>query len=171
MLRTEDFNDDTKDAGEIGAGHTVTAFYEVVPAGQTVDIPAIDPLKYQPAPSPVPAESTGPPAHFNGVTPIAADAELLTLKMRYKTPDGATSRKLEWPVVDAGQAFGAASDDFQFAASVAGFGMLLRDSQFKGNLTYSAVLEMAQSEMGRDEHGHRAEFLVMVRRAKSLRGE
>jgi Ca-activated chloride channel family protein len=91
--------------------------------------------------------------------------------MRYKEPEGDASRKLEWPVVDGGQAFGAASEDFQFASAVAGFGLVLRDSQFKGNLTPAAVLEIAQGAVGRDEHGYRTEFLELVRRAKSLRGD
>jgi Ca-activated chloride channel family protein len=161
LLRTEDFNDDTKDAGEIGAGHTVTALYEIVPAGKPVDVAPVDELKYQPAP-----ESTSTSAEETDVS-----RELLTLKMRYKEPEGDASRKLEWPVVDGGQAFGAASQDFQFAAAVAGFGLVLRDSQFKGNLTPAAVLEIAQGAVGRDEHGYRTEFLELVHRAKSLRGD
>jgi secreted protein with Ig-like and vWFA domain len=157
MLRTEDFNDDKKDAGEIGAGHTVTALYEVVPAGMNVDVAPVDDLKYQ-KPS---AEAS---ANEN-------KNELLTLKMRYKEPEGDTSAKLEWPVTDDGKAFSAASADCQFAAAVAGFGMLLRDSQYKGNLTHAAVIEMAQSAIGKDEHGYRTEFLDLVRKAKQLRGK
>jgi Ca-activated chloride channel family protein len=157
-LRTEDFNDDKKDAGEIGAGHTVTALYEVVPAGKPVDVTSVDDLKYQ-----------------KPATEIADDTnigdELLTLKMRYKAPEGDTSKKLEWPVTDDGKAFSAASEDCQFAAAVAGFGMLLRDSQYKGNLKYAAVAELAQSALGEDEHGYRSEFLDMVRKAKSIKGE
>ena len=91
--------------------------------------------------------------------------------MRYKAPEGDTSKKLEWPVSDDDKAFRAASADCQFAAAVAGFGLLLRDSQYKGNLTYAAVLELAQAAVGEDEHGYRSEFLDMVRRAKSLLGE
>jgi Ca-activated chloride channel family protein len=182
MLRTEDFNDDTKDAGEIGAGHTVTALYEVVPAGKPVDVAPVDALKYQPAQPKTTASTDGVSAVAAGANPsnknggsVAESAdisrELLTLKMRYKDPEGDVSRKLEWPVMDEGQAFGAASDDFQFASAVAGLGMLLRDSQFKGNLTSAAVLELAQSATGRDEKGYRAEFLELIRRVKSLRGE
>jgi Ca-activated chloride channel family protein len=91
--------------------------------------------------------------------------------MRYKQPEGDTSRKLEWAVTDYGKAFGEASTDYQFAAAVAGFGLLLRDSQYKGNLTHAAVLELAQAGLGVDDHGYRAEFIEIVRRAKSLRGE
>jgi Ca-activated chloride channel family protein len=158
MLRTEDFNDDKKDAGEIGAGHTVTALYEVVPAGKPVEVAPVDDLKYQ-----QPATEIGDDAEIGG--------ELLTLKMRYKTPEGDTSKKLEWPVTDDGKAFSAASEDCQFASAVAGFGMLLRNSQHKGNLTYAAALELAQSALGEDEHGYRSEFLDMLRKAKSLKGE
>jgi Domain of unknown function (DUF3520) len=181
MLRTEDFNDDTKDAGEIGAGHTVTALYEIVPAGKPVDLPPVDDLKYQQpvggtimsvedGTQPESAEATD-----KSVRPTSDEAdvsgELLTLKMRYKQPEGDTSRKLEWAVTDDGKAFGKASTDYQFAAAVAGFGLLLRDSQHKGNLTYAAILELAQAGLGSDEHGYRAELVEMVRRAKSLRGE
>jgi Ca-activated chloride channel homolog len=165
MLRTEDFNDDKKDAGEIGAGHTVTALYEIIPAGKKVGIGPVDDLKYQQRATDV--------AGSDDEKPKSADfsKELLTLKMRYKAPDGDTSKKLEWPITDTGKAFGEASDDFQFATAVAGFGLLLRDSQFKGNLTFAADLELAQAGLGPDEHGYRAEFLDMVRKAKQLKGE
>ncbi|HEY3394301.1 MAG TPA: von Willebrand factor type A domain-containing protein, partial [Lacipirellulaceae bacterium] len=181
MLRTEDFNDDTKDAGEIGAGHTVTALYEIVPAGKSVDVPPVDDLKYQqPVGRTIMSVEGGARADANGETdkivrptPEASDVrgELLTLKMRYKQPEGDTSRKLDWAVTDDGKAFGQASTDFQFAAAVAGFGLLLRESQHKGNLTYAAALELAQAGLGVDEQGYRAEFVEMIRRAKTLRGE
>jgi secreted protein with Ig-like and vWFA domain len=157
MLAAEDFNDDKKDAGEIGSGHTVTALYEIVPAGGKVDTPAVDPLKYQAAAQP-PADKP-------------AGNELLTVKLRYKEPDGDTSKRLEFPVVDAGAAFGKASPDFQFAAAVASLGMLLRGSEYKGTATYDAVLEIATAAKGDDPHGYRAELLEMVRRAKTLAGQ
>jgi Ca-activated chloride channel family protein len=91
--------------------------------------------------------------------------------MRYKAPDGDISKKLEWPVTDEGKAFSAASPDCQFAAAVAGFGLLLRDSQYKGNLSYGAVAELAQAAIGEDKGGYRKEFVEMVERAKSLRHE
>ena len=168
MLRTEDFNDDKKDAGEIGAGHTVTALYEIVPAGKPVDLPPVDELKYQ---RPVAAAAEQSQQHAEeGGAEIAL--QLLTLKMKYKRPDADTSEDtLQWPVTDDGRAFSAASADFQFASAVAGFGMLLRGSEHKGNLTYSAALELAQGGLGSDEKGYRAEFLDMIRRAKQLRGE
>ena len=180
LLRTEDFNDDTKDAGEIGAGHTVTALYEVVPAGKPVDVPPVDDLKYQQPVGRTIMSVDDDPSQDEEVTdrsvrPTADGAdvsgELLTLKMRYKQPDGDTSRKLDWAVTDDGKAFGQASTEYQFAAAVAGFGLLLRDSQHKGNLTYAAVLELAQASLGSDEQGYRAELVEMIRRAKTLRGE
>jgi Ca-activated chloride channel family protein len=162
MLRTEDFNDDKKDAGEIGAGHAVTALYEIVPADKKVDVAAVDELKYQ-----KPAAS----ADAAKKAPENASNELLTLKMRYKAPDGDTSKKLEWAITDDGKAFSAASGDMQFASAVAGFGMMLRNSQYKGNLTYAATLELAQGGIGEDPHGYRKEFVEMVRTAKELRHE
>jgi len=157
MLAAEDFNDDKKDAGEIGAGHTVTALYEVVPAGKEVEVPSVDPLKYQSAAEPKGDESTRD--------------ELLTLKLRYKQPDADHSQLLEFPLVDGGKSFSAAGTDVQFAAAVASFGMLLRDSPHRGDATYGAVLEIAESAVGADPHGYRAEFLQMVRRAKALAGQ
>jgi Ca-activated chloride channel family protein len=171
MLKTEDFNNDKKDAGEIGAGHTVTALYEIVPAGMKSEATSVDDLKYQ---QPV-GRTTRPSANPQDgrvVHPTSDQSnELLTLKMRYKAPDGDTSKKLEWPVTDAGKSFSAASADLKFATSVAGFGLLLRDSHYKGNLTYAAVEEIAQNSLGEDPHGYRKEFLDMVRKAKELRRE
>ncbi|MGI9428428.1 MAG: YfbK domain-containing protein, partial [Bythopirellula sp.] len=162
MLKTQDFNDDKKDAGEIGAGHTVTAIYELVPAGKTIDTPAVDPLKYQRPTRPLQNQTTS-----------AADTadELLTLKIRYKQPDGDKSTKLEFPITDNGQAFAAATDDFKFAAAVASFGMQLRNSEHQGHTSYSAVEEIAQDGAGADQRGYRAEFLQLVRQAKALAGE
>ncbi len=154
MLAAEDFNDDKKDAGEIGAGHTVTALYEIVPAGAKVDLPAVDPLKYQ-----APATPGGNQAASN---------ELLTLKLRYKEPEEDSSKLLEFPVVDGKAPFGRASADFQFASAVASFGMLLRGSEHKGTGSYDAVLEIAESAKGADKHGYRAEFVEIVRRAQAL---
>src|SRR5690606_15085541 len=131
------FNDDKKDAGEIGAGHTVTALYEVVPAGvkPPTTMPAVDPLKYQ--------------ANANEVEiDRKASQDLLTLKLRYKAPDApleqGTSKLLEFPVKDGGAVFANASKDFKFAAAVAGYGMILRDSPHKGTATLAAVEEIAR---------------------------
>ncbi|MGE3408351.1 MAG: YfbK domain-containing protein, partial [Pirellulales bacterium] len=101
-------------------------------------------------------------------TAAAAEGDLLTLKLRYKLPDGDTSTLLEFPVKDAGAAYGAASGEFKFAAAVAGFGMLLRRSPFAGNLSFDAVKELATEGKGADPHGYRAEFLDLVARANAL---
>jgi Ca-activated chloride channel family protein len=157
MLRKEDFNNDAKDAGEIGAGHTVTALYEIVPAGAEIRSGEVDDLKYQ-----KPAEEK--PERYVST----GSKELLTLKLRYKQPDGDTSRLLEFPVMDANTSFARASTDFKFAAAVAEFGMLLRDSEFKGNSSYGTVLELAQEAKGTDAEGYRSEFLNLVRKAREL---
>ncbi len=167
MLRAEDFNDDTKDAGEIGAGHTVTAFYEIVPAGVEIDLPDVDPLKYQPAV----AETFSVEESRRGPKPAAQGGELMTVKLRYKEPDGDTSKLIEMPVTDAGLTLNDMSDDFVFAASVASFGMLLRGSEHSGDFTYQAVLEMAQASIGEDPFGYRTEFVNLVQRATELQPE
>ncbi len=154
VLAHQDFNDDRKDAGDIGAGHTVTAFYEIVPPGQPVDAPTLDPLKYQPPPSP---SSSAPD---NG--------ELLTLKLRYKEPAADRSQLLEVSLKDEGQPFASADPDFRFAASVASFGMLLRDSPYKGGADYATVLAWAKGGGSNDESGLRTEFLRLVQSARSL---
>lgn len=151
MLRSEDFNDDTKDAGEIGAGHTVTALYEVVPAGVEIELPQVDELKYQ-----------TPPEGAQG----AESTDLLTLKIRYKEPDKDTSEKLEFPVHDTGALFAESSDDFRFAASVAAFGMLVRKSAHCGDVTCDSVTTWASPCADRDEY--RREFLSLVAKAAEL---
>ena len=165
-LRDEDFNDDTKDAGEIGAGHTVTALYEIVPAGVAYPSPSVDPLKYQ-----QPKDERPRRSHSGTRLTDAADSgELLTVKIRWKDPDGNKSRLQELVVVDRGRGLSAASDDFCFAAAVAGFGMLLRDSGHAGDLTFNDVMALAENGLGRDRHGHRAGFLELVQRAESVKG-
>ncbi len=148
IMAHQDFNDDTKDAGEVGAGHHVTALYELAPPGEAS---RIDPLKY------TRSASSG-----------AASNESFTVKIRYKQPDGDRSRLIETGVVDGGRSFGEASDDLKFAAAVAGFGMLLRDSPQRGSLTYAGILEIAQPATKRDPGGYRREFLAGVQRAKEL---
>ncbi len=158
MLTAQDFNDDKKDAGEIGAGHTVTALYEVIPAGIQSDVtpPPVDESRYQERPKP---------------TKEARSGEMLKLKIRYKEPDEGESTKLTFLIKDEDKRFGQASQDFRFAASVASFGMLLRDSQHKGNATYAGVLEIATEAATGDTSGYRQEFLSMVSRAKELSGQ
>jgi len=151
IMAHQDFNDDTKDAGEVGAGHHVTALYELVPPGEESTIPGIDPLKYQ-----KPTQSSG------------TSNESFTVKLRFKQPDGDKSRLLELGVVDKGQPFADASADLKFAAAVAGFGMLLRDSPYKGSLTYGGVLEIAQPMLADDPSGYRKEFAAAVEQAKRL---
>jgi len=178
MLATEDFNDDKKDAGEIGAGHTVTALYEIVPAGKEVNPPKADPLKYQ-----QPEESLAdqnPLPGYSGEARIQENSgegsskspsnELLTLKLRYKLPDAGKCTKLAFPITDKGDSFAESTEDFQFAAAVASFGMLLRNSQHQGERSFDADSEIAQAAIGEDLHGYRAEFLELVRIAKQLAG-
>jgi Ca-activated chloride channel homolog len=155
LLANEDFNDDKKDAGEIGAGHTVTALYQIVPAGAELGVEdaSVDPLKYQEAPT---------------LTGAAAGSDLMTVKLRYKKPDGDTSKLIEMAVAAAVPSFGDASQDFKFASSVAGFGMLLRDSKFKGNAGYDGILEIADGAKGSDKFGYRAEFVSMIRTASTI---
>lgn len=154
VLRAEDFNNDKKDAGDIGAGHTVTALYELVPAGKQEGDAAVDPLKYQKP---------------TNLTPAAGGGELLTLKLRYKQPDGDKSQLIERPVTDGGKGYAQASVDFKFASAVALFGMLLRDSPHHGTASFPAVEELAQEGCGTDQGGYRAEFLQLVRVAKELK--
>ncbi|SFH07003.1 vWA domain-containing protein [Pontibacter chinhatensis] len=149
-LQSEDFNDDKKDAGELGAGHTVTALYEIVPvSARGTKTASVDELRYQQSQLNKQATDTD---------------ELLTLKLRYKDPEGSRSKLITTTV--SGKATvqpGQTSDNFRFAAAVASFGMLLRDSEFKGNATYAQVLELAQSALGNDAEGYRAEFIKLVK--------
>jgi Ca-activated chloride channel family protein len=143
VMANQDFNDDTKDAGEIGAGHHVTALYELAPPGRlakNLDVSA--------------ARSTGP--------------ESFTLRLRYKKPDEDKSRLIEQKAIDSGTDFAQASDDLKFATAVAGFGMMLRASPHKGSLTYAGLLEIAQPTLARDPSGYRKEFVALVRKAQSL---
>jgi Ca-activated chloride channel family protein len=151
-LRAEDFADDRKDAGEIGAGHTVTALYEIVPVGIGIDLPAVDPLKYQ-RPS-VPSGEAGA-------------SELLTVKLRHKAPDGDRSRP-QTVVIEDREPGLEASANLRFASAVAAFGMLLRDSEYKGSASWSRVVDLARGAVGQDPDGYRSEFLVLARNAESL---
>ncbi len=154
LLNKEDFNDDTKDAGEIGAGHTVTAFYEVVPIGVKGSIPgSVDDLKYQ---------SSGPSTKKIS---FSNSPDLLTVKLRYKLPDEDKSKKIEVPLIDKGG--NNVSSDFRFASAVAMFGQLLRDSDFKGDGSYDKVITLAKSGLDNDSQGYRREF---VRLAETIKG-
>jgi Ca-activated chloride channel family protein len=150
LLANRDFNDDRKDAGEIGAGHTVTALYEVVPVGTALDVPRVDPLRYQAVPRP--AQGVG-------------SDELLTVKLRYKQPDGNTSQLLSVPVRDRR---GALTANLGFAAAVAEFGMLLRRSEHAGRTTWAEARDLARRHRGVDPDGYRAEFIRLVDLAEAL---
>lgn len=156
-LNKQDFDDDTKDAGEIGAGHTVTALYELVPAGVAnpagADRSAEDESRYVKTVK-LPSED-----HAN---------ELLTLKLRYKQPDEDESSKIEFVMHDTVEPFDRVSNEFQFASAVAAFGMILRDSQYSGNASLDLVKEIAQSSRGEDKDGYRSEFLELVQQADRL---
>jgi Ca-activated chloride channel family protein len=151
LLNDADFADDTKDAGDMGAGHTVTALYEVVPVGAPMDslIPKANDLRYQ-----KPAISGSAPR-----------GELLYVKLRYKEPEGSTSKLMTRAVPDA---MATRSSDFAFASAVAEFGLLLRDSKYKGKATYASVAELAGATLGNDPDGLRQEFVSLVRKAAAL---
>ncbi len=151
-LADEDFNNDTKDAGEIGVGHTVTALYELIPTGSD-DLPHIDPLKYQ---------------QVRGKSGVQYNNELMTIKLRYKPLDQKKSRLLTTTVQNQKNALDSTSNDFRFAAAVAGFGMLLQDSDLKGKLDYNQVLTLAKNAKGTDDEGYRAEFIRLVEMSQLL---
>ena len=153
LLKDEDFNNDAKDAGDMGAGHTVTAFYEVIPAGVKNEyVGKVDDLKYQ-------------KKEKMTLKPTGSD-ELLTVKLRYKAPDKDVSRKMELPFVD--NKGDSVSSDFRFASAVAMFGQLLRDSDFKGTADYDKVIKLAKQGVNNDERGYRREFIRLVEAAKGL---
>jgi Ca-activated chloride channel family protein len=157
-LAARDFHDDRKDAGEMGAGHVVTALYELVPAGEAAGANRDDGLRYQPNPAPKPAEATD------------RAKESFVVKMRHKKPDGDVSTLRELPVTDAGKGYAAASEDFRFASAVAAFAMLLKNSPYKGDGSFALVQELAGAARTHDPRGYRAEFLDLVKRAKQISG-
>jgi len=148
-LNNEDFNDDKKDAGDMGSGHTVTALYEIVPKGVKSDyLKSIDALKYQ-----------------KTKTSSNGGDEYMTVKIRYKIPDSDISKKMEFVIKED---YKRAGYDVQFAAAVAQFGLLLRDSDFKGSASYNNVIDLANEGKGKDEEGYRAEFIKLVKSAQLL---
>lgn len=153
MLQAEDFNDDKKDAGELGAGHTVTALYEVIPVGvESTFIRDVDELKYQSTPD---------------VTSSRSD-ELLTVKFRYKRPKEDRSRLITQTLKDKEVKLDRSSNNFRWSAAVAEYGMLIRESEFKGASSYQQVLTLAIGAQGDDPEGYRAEFIDMVRSSQLL---
>ena len=158
LLAAQDFNDDKKDAGELGAGHSVTALYEVIPAGveTNVKLPDVEDLRYQ----------------QNNVEPSAYNSdELMLVKLRYKEPKGTVSKLIQQAVVDGGVKFENASNDFQFAAAVAQFGMILRESEYKGDPSFNDVLNLAKKSKGIDLEGYRSEFIKMVEASQGFIGK
>lgn len=149
IMDDKDFNDDKKDAGEIGAGHSVTAFYEIIPAKSDEEIISADELKYQ-------------------KTKVIGSEDLCTVKFRYKKPDGDKSILIVKAVREEDIINKNPSEDFLFATSVIEFGMLLRDSKFKGNASYASVTKRAKKNKGKDEHGYRSEFINLVRKAELI---
>ncbi len=152
LLNDEDFKDDTKDAGEMGSGHTVTALYEIIPADSDEEVPGVDPLKYQ-------EKRLSDDAHSN---------ELLTVKFRYKKPDGDTSTELQEVLKDKRTKVGRTSENYRFSAAVAAFGMLLRDSEFIGDYAWKDLIELAKSAKGTDDEGYRAEFIRLAEKAELI---
>ncbi len=144
-LKDEDFANDKKDAGDLGAGHTVTALYEIIPT-----------------------RNAAKKNFLNRVFKKSNQAEenWMTVKLRYKKPDGKKSKLLKVKATNKNVALSSASNNFRFSAAVASFGMLLRDSKFKGDADYDKVLKMAQVSLGKDEFGYRNEFLELVKKAK-----
>ena len=146
-LRNEDFNNDKKDAGELGSGHTVTALYEIIPVGVKSEFSPVDKLKYQ----------------TTKVAPTAFNLnELMTIKFRYKDPNGSKSKLIEHPLLDSHTTLANTSDNFRWSAAVASFGMILRGSEFKGDATLDEVLQLARSSKGKDENGYRVEFINLI---------
>jgi Ca-activated chloride channel family protein len=153
LMKAEDFNDDKKDAGELGAGHSVTALYEVIPTGANAKLPKVDALKYQ-------DNATKPEAY--------ASNEIMMVKLRYKAPKENDSKLLARAVVDEKKTVETASSNFKFAAAVAEFGLLLRESRFKANASTERCLDLARQSRGEDEAGYRAEFISLVEKSKDL---
>ncbi|MFN3381678.1 MAG: vWA domain-containing protein, partial [Runella zeae] len=152
MLQNEDFHDDKKDAGEMGSGHSVTALYEIIPNGvESKYLKQVDELKYQ---------KTSPTQNNSD--------EVLTIKLRYKKPESEVSRLFQTGVSNRPIAFQKASADFRFAAAVAEWGLLLRNSDFKGNANHEQIIEIAQKALSYDGEGYRAEFVRLVKLSQSL---
>lgn len=147
-LNDEDFNDDKKDAGELGSGHTVTALYELIPVGVESEFIPVDKLRYQ---------------QKETVRSKGIKGELLNIKLRYKMPNENFSQLIEKPVLDKGIEIGETSDNFRWSAAVASFGMVLRDSEFKGSSNHQMVLQLAQGSRGKDINGYRTEFINLVK--------
>jgi len=153
LLNKEDFNDDTKDAGELGSGHTVTALYEIVPVGVAFEQGNIDPLKYQKA---------------SKIAKYSFKGEMMTVKIRYKKPNENTSKLIVKTVKSTDKNWKYASDNFKWSAAIAEFGMILRGSKYIDTTNFNQVIELANAAKGKDAFGYRAEFLRLVESAELL---
>ncbi|MGG7663628.1 YfbK domain-containing protein [Dyadobacter sp. BHUBP1] len=154
-LRNDEFNDDKKDAGDMGSGHSVTSIYEIVPKGtHSSYIGTTDALKYQ----------------QNNADAAGNSNEMMTVKVRYKKPDSDKSVLFDLPIKATSVAFEKCSENLRFASAVAEFGLLLRGSEYKGKATYTDVIQCARGAFGKDEEGYRAEFVQLVKVAQSLDG-
>ena len=166
QLAAQDFNDDAKDAGEVGSGHTVTVLYEVVPVGVQPPVPPVDPLRYAKKPAGEPKPKIELEEKHNN--------ELLFVRIRYKKPEAEKSVKIAFPVQDSGTKYAESTDDFKVAVTTAGLGLMLRDSKYKGDLTYDKLLKMAETvvdarkEAEAESPSHRRELIKMIRQAKML---
>jgi len=147
VMANEDFNNDKKDAGELGAGHTVTALYEVIPVGSMQKTGGTDKLKYQ---------------ETKIMNSAVSSNEIMTVKLRYKEPEQSKSRLIVKTVIDIGTDLKKSSENFRFSAAVAGFGMLLRDSKYKNDLSYNNVIKLASASKGKDKNGYRAELINLM---------
>jgi Ca-activated chloride channel family protein len=153
LLNKEDFNDDKKDAGELGSGHTVTALYEITLFDSQESTSNVDALKYQTIITNESAKDSN---------------EILTVKVRYKRPESDNSQLITMPVTEILIEFDESSDNFRFSSAVAAFGMLLRDSEFKGDLSYKKIQEIARQSKGKDLQGYRSEFVRLIELAEVL---
>jgi Ca-activated chloride channel family protein len=165
LLNKEDFNDDKKDAGELGSGHTVTALYEISLYDSEESISNVDSLRYQ----------TTANNRYQTTTTIKSTREcfnycneILNVKVRYKYPESDNSQLINMPVTEILNEFDESSDNFRFSSAVAAFGMLLRDSEFKGDLSYEKIQEIASQAKGKDLQGYRSEFIQLVELADLL---
>ena len=154
LLNDEDFNDDKKDAGEMGSGHNVTALYELIPSGSDELRPTVDPLKYQ---------------KRETIQERSDNSEYLNIKLRYKKPDGVTSMLLEKPVKGGVKEYSYSSENLRFAAAVSEFGMILRNSEFKGSSTLQTAIDLANGARGTDEDGYRAELVRLMKTVREMK--
>jgi Ca-activated chloride channel family protein len=154
VLANRDFNDDKKDAGELGAGHAVTALYEVIPVGVNSNTPLAQPTATTPEDRDTKIQLNSP--------------ELMQLRLRYKDPDADKSQLLTTAIGDRSQSIEQSSNNLKFAAAVAAYGMKLRNSPYRGNTSFSSIIDLANRSKGADLDGYRAEFIQLVKQSKNL---